>query len=106
MKIHCIPSVVDRSTVARSINVQMYVERVTSRKRKKGVAERGDSGVAGERRVVGIPKFHSWDKYTMQLTNINSDWMSNASSGPELYARVLVDIVIILCIILPSGLLT
>ena len=42
---------------------------------------RGDSGVAGERRVVGIPKFHSWGKYTMPLTNINSDWMSNASSG-------------------------
>ena len=42
---------------------------------------RGDSGVAGEGRVVGIPKFHSWDKCTMPLTNINSDWMSNASSG-------------------------
>ena len=41
---------------------------------------RGDSGVAGEGRVVGIPKFHSWGKYTMPLTNINSDWMSNASS--------------------------
>ena len=42
---------------------------------------RGDSGVAGERRVVGVPKFHSWGKCTMPLTNINSDWMSNASSG-------------------------
>ena len=42
---------------------------------------RGDSGVAGEGRVVGIPKFHSWGKCTMPLTNINSDWMSNASSG-------------------------
>ena len=42
---------------------------------------RGDSGVAGEARVVGVPKFHSWGKCTMQLTNINSDWMSNASSG-------------------------
>ena len=41
---------------------------------------RGDSGVAGEGRVAGIPKFHSWAKYTMPLTNINSDWMSNASS--------------------------
>ena len=65
--------------------VQMYVECVTSRKRKRGVAVKGDSGVAGERRVVGIPKFHSWGKYTMPLTNINSDWMSNASSGLELY---------------------
>ena len=42
---------------------------------------RGDSGVAGEGRVVGVPKFHSWGKCTMPLTNINSDWKSNASSG-------------------------
>ena len=42
---------------------------------------RGDSGVASEGRVFGIPKFHSWGKCTMPLTNINSDWMSNASSG-------------------------
>ena len=42
---------------------------------------RGDSGVAGEGRVVGVPRFHSWGKFTMPLTNINSDWMSNASSG-------------------------
>ena len=42
---------------------------------------RGDSGVAGEGRVVGVPKFYSWGKCTMPLTNINSDWMSNASSG-------------------------
>ena len=42
---------------------------------------RGDSGVAGEGGVVGVPKFHSWGKCTMPLTNINSDWMSNASSG-------------------------
>ena len=35
---------------------------------------RGDSGVAGEGRVVGVPKFHSWGKCTMPLTNINSDW--------------------------------
>ena len=41
----------------------------------------GESGVAGEGRVVGVPKFHSWGKCTMPLTNINSDWMSNASSG-------------------------
>ena len=32
---------------------------------------RGDSGVAGEGRVVGVPKFHSWGKCTMALTNIN-----------------------------------
>ena len=41
---------------------------------------RGDSGVAGEGRVVGIPKFHSWGKFTMPLTNINSDRMSKAFS--------------------------
>ena len=28
---------------------------------------RGDSGVAGDGRVVGIPKFHSWGKCTMPL---------------------------------------
>ena len=42
---------------------------------------RGDSGVAGEGRVTGIPKFHFWGKYTTPLTNTNSDWVSNASSG-------------------------
>ena len=36
---------------------------------------RGDGGVAGEERVVGIPKFHSWGKCTIPLTNINSDWI-------------------------------
>ena len=42
---------------------------------------RVDSGVACGGRVVGIPKFHSWGKYTMPFTNINLDWMYNASSG-------------------------
>ena len=42
---------------------------------------RGEGGVAGEGRVDDLPKFHSWGKCTMPLTNINSDWMSNASSG-------------------------
>ena len=46
---------------------------------------RDDSGVAGEERVVGVPKFHSWGKCTMRLSNINSDWMSNASSGLHVY---------------------
>ena len=35
---------------------------------------RGEGGVAGE-------EFHSWGKCTMALTNINSNWISNASSG-------------------------
>ena len=43
-------------------------------------AVKGDSGVAGEGRVVGIPKFHSWGKFTMPLMNINSDRMSKAFS--------------------------
>ena len=34
---------------------------------------RGEGGVAGEGRVVGVPKFHSWGKCTVPLTNINSD---------------------------------
>ena len=42
---------------------------------------RGDGGVADEGRIVGVPKFHSWGKCTLPLTYINSDWMSNASSG-------------------------
>ena len=42
---------------------------------------RGKGGVAGEGRVNGVPKFHSWGKCTMPLTNINSDWMSNTVSG-------------------------
>ena len=41
---------------------------------------RGDGGVAGEGRVFGVPKFHSSDKCTMPLTNINSEWMFSASS--------------------------
>ena len=40
---------------------------------------RGKGGVAGEGIVVGVPKLHSWGKCTMPL--MNSDWMSNTSSG-------------------------
>ena len=42
---------------------------------------RGDSSVAGEGRVVCVPKFHSMGKCTMPLTNINSDCIFNASFG-------------------------
>ena len=42
---------------------------------------RGEGGVAREGKVVGVPEFHSWDKCTMPLTNINLNWMSNTSSG-------------------------
>ena len=38
---------------------------------------KGDCGVAGEGRLVGVPKFITC---TMPLMNINSDWVSNASS--------------------------
>ena len=42
---------------------------------------RAEGGVAGEGKVVGLPKFHSWGKCTMPLMNINSNRMSNTSSG-------------------------
>ena len=51
---------------------------------------RGDGGVAGEGRVVGVPKFHSRGKCTMPLTNINSDWMCNASSGLRINYIILI----------------
>ena len=57
--------------------IRSYIERVMSHKQKKTASEvtvRGDSGVAGEGRVVVEPKVHS-------CYAINSDWMSNASSG-------------------------
>ena len=38
---------------------------------------RGDGGVAGEGRVVGPPKFHSWGKCTMPYT-----------PSPPLYSRI------------------
>ena len=52
---------------------------------------RGESGVAGEGRVVVVPKFHSWGKCTMPLTNINSDWMSNTS--PDLVLTYIIYII-------------
>ena len=41
--------------------------------------------------VVGVLKFHSWGKCTMPLANINSDWMSNASSGLCIILVILVN---------------
>ena len=46
-----------------------------------GAAVRGECGVAGEGKLAGVPKFHPWCKCTMPLMNIQSDWMSDASSG-------------------------
>ena len=45
-----------------------------------GATVRGEGGVAGEGTLVGVPKFHSWGKCTVPLTNIQSGWMSNTSS--------------------------
>ena len=60
---------------------------------------RSDSCVAGEGRVVGVPKFHSWGKCTTPLTNINSDWMSNASSGLCIILIILFTRVLLSCIL-------
>ena len=54
---------------------------------------RGEGGVAGEGRFVGVPNFHSWGKCTMPLANINTDWMSNASSGLCIILVILVILV-------------
>jgi len=50
-----------------------------------GVAVRGEGGVAGEGRVVGVPKFHSWGKSTTPPTTINSDWMSKDYTAYIIY---------------------
>ena len=67
------------------LNASRHVSgKITSR-----VAVRGDGGVAAEGRNVGVPKFHSWGKCSMPLMIINSDWMSNASSGLCIIMRIL-----------------
>ena len=43
---------------------------------------RGDSGVASEERVFGVPKFHFW---TMPLANINSDRIVQRFLRPAYY---------------------
>ena len=61
---------------------------------------RGEGGVAGEGKVVGVPKFHFWGKCTMPLTNINSDWMSNASLACVLtYIIYIIYVVPLFCIL-------
>ena len=57
---------------------------------------RGKGGVAAEGRIVNVPKFYFWGKCTMALTNINSCWMSNASSG---LCIVLVILFVLSCIL-------
>ena len=41
----------------------------------------GDGGVAGEGKLVGVPKLHSCGKCMHNAINEYSDWMSNASSS-------------------------
>ena len=48
-----------RESAANLLRVQSFVEN------HFGVTVRGDGGVAGKGRVVGVPKFHSWCKCTM-----------------------------------------
>ena len=40
-------------------------------------------GIAGKERIVSEQEFihHSWDKCTVTLTNMDSDWMSVTLSG-------------------------
>ena len=52
---------------------------------------RGEGGVASEGSVVGVPMFHSWDKCTMPLTNINSDWMFNLTLACVLFIKLVID---------------
>ena len=37
---------------------------------------KGEGGAAGEGRLGGERKFHSWGKCTTALTNMLSDWIS------------------------------
>ena len=51
---------------------------------------RGDGGVAGEGRVVGVPKFHSWGKCTMTLIKpTNKDFTRPEVEGLKDQAFVL-----------------
>ena len=70
----------------------MYIECVTSRKWKNiasGITVRGECGVAGEGKVVGVPKFHSWGKYNMPLTNTTQIGRPNLPLACELYCIIL-----------------
>ena len=67
-------------SVCIAIILHRYVECVTSHNRKNCFGSCCE-GVTSEGRVVGVPNFHSLGKSTMPLANINSDWMSNTSSG-------------------------
>ena len=46
-----------------------------------GPAVKGEGGIAGEGKLVGVPKLPPWDTCAMPLMNLPSDWMSNVFSG-------------------------
>ena len=50
---------------------------------------RGEGGVAGEGRVVGGPKFHSWGKCTMPLTQIGCPMLTLACVLTYLHVFIL-----------------
>ena len=52
---YCLSSASCLAPLAVLNKVHSAIRKITS-----GVAVRGDSGVAGEESVVGVPKFHSW----------------------------------------------
>ena len=80
----CFACIISLKPAACSVRIAMilrrYIECVTSHNRKNCFGSCCE-GVASEGRVVGVPNFHSLGKSTMPLANINSDWMSNTSSG-------------------------
>ena len=53
-----------------------------------GAAQRGEGDVAGEEKLVGVPKFHSWSKCTMPNKH-QSDWMSNVPTYLLIYMNPL-----------------
>ena len=59
-----------------------------------GTTVRGEGGVAGEGKLVGVPKFHSRCKCTMPLTNIQSD--ASSSLCINLYYIIYVNPLILL----------
>ena len=75
--------------IAYSMHRILKVWRHISEKITLHVIVRGDSVVTGEGRVVGVPKFHSWGKCTMPLTNVNSDWMSQRFLWTEYFNYIM-----------------
>ena len=45
------------------------------------MAMRGEDGVTGERELFGERGCYSWNKCSMALTNMHSDWILIASTG-------------------------